>query len=216
MNNEALQLQDRPAVLRHARINAVEGDRFGVVSTEGYRYWLKPALGCLLQPAVGDRVLVSLDGEEGYILNVLERSQPQPAQLRVEGNLSLSLPSGMLSIQARDGMAVDAGDLLSLHARQGFAHLDTVQLGVGTLQVSGQCADNHWLERNDHVVHHSEQAVRHTADYGDSRRQVHGHEDLQAGSLRQRVDKDWSLRGETLDLFADVAVAVGGERIKLG
>ena len=60
--NEALHLIDRPATLRHARINAVEAERFGVVSSDGHRYWLKPALGCLLQPALGDRVLVSLDG----------------------------------------------------------------------------------------------------------------------------------------------------------
>ena len=216
MNNESLNKKNRAAVLRHARINAVEGERFGVVSADGYRYWLKPALGCLLQPAVGDRVLVSLEGSEGYILSVLERSQPQTGQLRIEGDVSLTLPSGALTLQTRDGLLVDAGALLALTAHTTSIRIEDTQLALGTLQVAGQRADNHWLERNDTTVRHREQAVRHEADYGDSSRHVQGHEDLQSGSLRQRVAKDWSLRGETLDLFGDVSVAVGGERIKLG
>jgi len=214
--NQALQLMDSTAVLRHVRINAVDGERFGVVSAEGHRYWLKPAVGCLLQPAVGDSVLVSLAGDEGYILSVLERGQAQTAELRVAGDLCLSLPSGALSINVRDGVALDAGDALAVHAAQAVAHFCDAQLGVGMLKITGECAENHWLERNDHTLRHNEQAVRHSAEYGDSRRQVQGHEELSAGSLRQQVDKDWSLRGETLDLFADVTVAVGGERIKLG
>nr|WP_314488889.1 DUF3540 domain-containing protein [uncultured Pseudomonas sp.] len=216
MSHEAPHTLERAAVLRHARINAVEGERFGVVSADGCRYWLKPALGCLLQPAVGDRVLVSLEGNEGYILSVLERSQAQTGQLRIEGDLNLTLPSGALTIQTRDGMLVDAGALLALTAHTASLRIDDAQLALGTLQVAGQRADNHWLERNDTTARHCEQTLRHEADYGDSSRRVQGHEDLQSGSLRQRVDKDWSLHGETLDLFADASVAVGGERIKLG
>ena len=214
--NEALHVIERPATLRHARINAVDGERFGVVSADGHRHWLKPALGCLLQPALGDRVLVSLDGEEGYILSVLERTQPQTGELRVAGDLRLSLPSGALSIEVRDGLALDAGAVLALQAERSVMQFAEASLGVGTLRVTGERADSHWLEHNEQAHRHNQQATFHTAQYGDSWRQVQGHEELQAGSVRQRVTRDWSLTGETLDLFADVTVALDAERIKLG
>lgn len=214
--NEALLSIDRPAALRHARINAVDAERFGVVSSDGHRYWLKPALGCLLQPALGDRVLVSLDGEEGYILTVLERSQPQASELRVIGDLHLNLPNGALSIETRDGLLLDAGSTLAVQAVRSVLQFAEASVGVSTLTVTGERADSHWIEHNMQAHRASEQATFHSAEYADSWRKVEGHEELEAGSVRQRVTRDWSISGETLDLFADVTVALDAERIKLG
>jgi hypothetical protein len=214
--NDVLQARDIPVTLRHVRINAFDGERFGVVSADGDRYWLRPALGCLLQPAVGDSVLVSLAGNDGYILCVLERNQVHVGELRIPGDLHLSLPSGALSIDTRDGLALNAGPVLAVQVQNLTSAVGQVQMALGTLQVSGERADSHWLERNDSALRQHAQVVRHSADYGDSRRQVQGHEELSAGSVRQRVEKDFSLRGETLDLFADASVALCGERINLG
>lgn len=214
--NDIVQAFDMPATLRHARINAFDGERYGVVSPEGHRYWLKPALGCLLQPAVGDSVLISLAGDAGYILSVLERSQPSTSELRVAGNLHLSVPTGVLSIETRDGVSLNAGDMLAIQAKSLIAGVTDANLAVSALKVTGECNESQWVERNDTAVRHSERAVTHSAEYGDSRRRTQGHEDLHAGSVRQQVEKDWSVRGETLDLFAQVTVALDGERIKLG
>lgn len=214
--NEALHSIDRPATLRHARINAVDVERFGVVSSDGHRYWLKPALGCLLQPALGDRVLVSLDGEEGYILSVLERSQPQACELRVNGDLRLSLPNGALSIETHDGLLLNAGPTLAVQAERSVVQFAEASLSVGTLTVTGERADSHWIEHTIQAHRASEQATFHSAEYTDSWRKVEGHEEMEAGSVRQRVTRDWSVSGETLDLFADITVALDAERIKLG
>lgn len=89
-------------------------------------------------------------------------------------------------------------------------------LTTQTLQVSGERADSHWLHRHDSALHAHQTAQVHTAEFGDSRRRVEGHEDLYAGSVSQQVKNDWQLRGETLDLFADITVALDGQRIKLG
>jgi uncharacterized protein (DUF39 family) len=214
--NDLLQAMDSPATLRHARINAFDGERFGVVSAEGHRYWLKPALGCLLQPVVGDGVLISLAGDAGYILSVLERSQPHASELRIDGDVHLSVPGGALSIETRDGIALSAGSTLAVQAQHLVTAVTDAELALGTLKVCGERSDSQWIERHESTVRHTEQAVRHSAEYGDSTRRVEGHEDLSARSVRQHVEKDWSLRGETLDLFAQVTVALNGERIKLG
>jgi len=214
--NEAPQYCDAAAVLRHAQVNALDGERFGVVSSDGRRYWLKPAFGCLVRPAVGDKVLVSLDAQGGYILSVLERAIAQPARMHLDGDLHLSLPTGALSIQARDGVSLDAGIALRVCAEQGSVQMQRANLNVGTLAMSGEHLENHWVERHDNSVYHREKAVRHEAGFGDSRRRVEGHEECHAGSLRQRVRDDWSVQADTLDLNAQRSVAIDGDSIKLG
>lgn len=214
--NEAQQYSESGSVLRNARVNALDGERFGVVSSEGHRYWLKPAFGCLVRPVVGDKVLVSLDADGGYILSVLERTIAQPARMHLEGDLHLSLPGGALSIEARDGISLDAGAALLVRSEQASVQLQSANLGIGNLQVSGERVESQWLERHDSAVLHSEKASRHQAEYGDSRRQVEGHEEVLAGSLRQRITDDWSVQAESLDLNAHRSVAIDGDRIKLG
>ncbi|AXM95519.1 DUF3540 domain-containing protein [Pseudomonas plecoglossicida] len=214
--NDAQPVRNGPVRLCHARINAFDGHRFGMVSGEGHRYWLKPAVGCLLQPAVGDCVLVSLAGDEGFILSVLERGQAQVGELRIAGDLRVSLPSGALSIEARDGLALNAGPTLAVQAHAVTSLVDQAQVVCGNLRISGERADSCWLERHDNSLHQHQQVIRHRAEYGDSRRHVQGHEELSAGSVRQRVSKDFSLRGETVDLLSQVSVTLRGPRINLG
>ena len=205
-----------PATLHHGRINAEDGERFGVVSTDGRRYWLKPAAGCLLRPALGDAVLICVEGTSGYILTVLERDSSTPARLSVDGDLHLHLPAGALHIEARDGISLDAGAALAVRSANVLLHSTHACLTTQTLQVSGERADSHWLQRHDTALHAHQTVQVHTAEFGDSRRRVEGHEDLYAGSVSQQVKNDWQLRGETLDLFADITVALDGQRIKLG
>jgi hypothetical protein len=165
---------------------------------------------------VGDCVLISLSGDQGYILTVLERSQTLASELRVPGDLRLNIGAGSLNIQARDGLVLDAGSALTVEAENSALTIGNAELDIRLLSITGGRADSHWQELNEHAERLSQQATRHDAQYGDSRRRVQGHEDAHAGSLRQRVDGDWSVRGETLDLFADVAVAIDAQRIKLG
>lgn len=214
--NDVQPVWGTPSIFCHMRLNAFDGERFGAVSAEGHRYWLRPAFGCLLQPLVGDSVLVSLAGNEGYILCVLERSQQQAGELRISGDLRLSLPSGALSIDTRDGLVLNAGPTLAVQANKLTSTIEQAQIALGKLQISGERAENYWLERHDSSVHQHQQVTRHRADYGDSQRHVQGHEELSAGSVRQCVEKDFSLRGETLDLYAQVSVTLRGERINLG
>ncbi len=214
--NEAQHPGHSSSVLRNGRVNALDGERFGVVTSEGHRYWLKSAFSCLVRPAVGDKVLISVDEQGGYILSVLERTIAQPARMSVEGDLCLSLPAGALSIEARDGVSLDAGRALQVRADQANAHLQSAHLGAIRLQVAGEQMESQWLERHDSAVLHSEKAVRHQADYGDSRRQVEGHEEVLAGSMRQRVNDDWSVQAQSLDLDAQRCVVIDGAQIKLG
>ena len=102
--------------LSSGRVIALEGERFGVVGSTGQRYWLAAAFSCLVRPVVGDKVLISLEGAGGYILSVLERTIAQPTRLRLDGDLQISLPAGSLSIEARDGVHLDAKNTRAIGA----------------------------------------------------------------------------------------------------
>src|SRR5690625_425841 len=57
------------------------------------------AFGCLVQPEVGDVVLVDDDPSGvSYVLSVLERPEPRSATLSVPGDMHLVAPTGALSI----------------------------------------------------------------------------------------------------------------------
>src|SRR5690606_37590882 len=69
------------AALHHVRVRSVEDGLYTVVCATGL-YRLPAAAGCLLQPQVGDLVLISLSGGSGYVLNVLEQAEPDHATLQ--------------------------------------------------------------------------------------------------------------------------------------
>lgn len=191
----------------HARINARQAQRFGVVAGQE-RFWVEAAFSCLVQPRVGDTVLVSLeDGGAGYILAILERDEPS-LELQLGADVHLRVEAGSLAVQCRDGLAVRAGHC-SLSSPE-------AQLLLGQLQVSGERASSHWREREERSLRLDQQAARHEAHYGESRQCVSGHEHRHSGSLHQRVDEDCQLHAQRLTLEAEGRVAIDGSTIELG
>lgn len=74
--------------LYQAQVYAVDGEKYGIVSALGC-FWLPIAASCLLQPAIGDTVLVSQTGLEGYVLAVLQRTKNHPAVVLLPENTQL-------------------------------------------------------------------------------------------------------------------------------
>lgn len=75
------------------------------------------AVSCLVEPLVGDRVLVTgpaggepaVGGEPWFVLAVIERPVAGETVLSADGDLSIRLPSGRLDLAARDGAKVTSG-----------------------------------------------------------------------------------------------------------
>jgi hypothetical protein len=65
------------------------------------------AASCLLEPAVGDRVLVAVEEDgDAFVLAVLEQRQPGRTTIAVEGDLSLRSLRGTVSIAAQEGVEI--------------------------------------------------------------------------------------------------------------
>ncbi|WP_164741316.1 DUF3540 domain-containing protein [Achromobacter spanius] len=207
---------DQGARLHHARLVMRDGRRYAALTGAG-AIWVTPAAGCLLQPEVGDMALISVAAGQGYILTVLERGAPaSAARVEVPGDLQLSLPEGKLTIQAAEGVALDAGPTLEINAEHATVTLDEADLRYRTLNTAGDTAHTQWNTRTDVSVNHLEIANRAEVHLGQSMRRVAGHEDVAAGSQRTVVNDDWSVHAATADLKARDRVAVDAGSVQIG
>ncbi len=124
-------MRTRPRAFQdRATVVDVDG-RAVVVHHERGRVRARLAASCLMRPDPGDEVLLArLDSGELYVLAVLERAAP--ARLVVDGDLTVQVSQGELTIAARDGVnVVSANDIqltttkrLGLRAAQGELFVD--------------------------------------------------------------------------------------------
>jgi hypothetical protein len=212
----AAQAPTAGARLYHARLVMRDGARFGALSDEGAS-WVTAAAGCLLQPEIGDLALISVADGQGYILTVLERGAPEAiARIEVPGSLRLSVPEGRLEVEVAQGVALDAGQALSLRAREAAVAFEQAEIASGSLRMAGETLHTSWTSRTDvsgtrlDVATHGETHLAHSV------RRIAGHEDVSAGSLRQTVAEDWSVQAATADLKARDRVAVDAGSVQIG
>ncbi|WP_437564078.1 DUF3540 domain-containing protein [Sorangium sp. So ce542] len=68
------------------------------------------AVGCLVEPQAGDRVLVATEeGGESFVLSVLTRPAPGPTVLAADGDLVLRSRRGKVGIAAQEGVDLASG-----------------------------------------------------------------------------------------------------------
>jgi hypothetical protein len=204
------------ARMYHARLVMRDGVRYGALTDEGAS-WVTAAAGCLLQPEVGDLVLLSVAGGQGYILTVLERGTPEAiARIEIPGSLRLSVPDGRLELDAAQGVSVDAGESLSLRATQAAAAFEHTDVSSGSMRIAGQALHSSWTSRTEVSGTRLDIATRGETHLGESVRRIAGHEDVAAGSLRQTVTEDWSVQAATADLKARDRVAIDAGSVQIG
>jgi hypothetical protein len=213
-------------VVRRIHPEAPQQDVGSVVSTAeralqvavaGVTHEARRAASCLLEPEVGDLVLVTLvPGRGCYVLAVLERQDTGHARLVHEGDLELQLPTGRLSMTAAQGMSVVSGKEVScvtssvrLHAAEADLFLErTSFLGrlarveVESLKMLGRFFDS--------VIERLSQRVQR------SYRKIEGMEQVRAEQLDYVAEKNVSVRGHNTLVTAEQLVKLDGEQVHLG
>lgn len=115
MSNLAIQPK-LVAIFQQYGIVAEAGDDF-VVHTDAAVYRARKAASCLLEPLVGDKVLLVTDMEDGdYVLAVLERDASQLSTLRLPGDAQIKLASGRLTVSARDGIGMESAREIAMQS----------------------------------------------------------------------------------------------------
>lgn len=216
MSNLARKVACAGVSLEEGRVEAL-ADRTFLVATGSGRYTVRRAVGCLVEPAVDDAVLVSfLDSGAGYILSVLERRTRGPAVLGYDGDVTLRVRDGRLQLSAQEGLALSSDDEVTVAARRFSLAAEQGEARVGVFSVIGRFLQTQaeqvsliaeaWDAVVERVTHKLRLNMRFVSEM----------EEVQAGSLRQLVDGTMTIHARNTSLVAEQHVKVDAEQIHLG
>jgi hypothetical protein len=203
-----------PGSLSAATVLDIREKSYLLASDDGSSRWGRKADGCLLQPAIRDRVLIWEDGrEDAFILSVLikegaesfvafeydavltapGRLKIRGASVEVTGSEEAALKAPEVSLKGRKG------DVMFVHfsflCRSAFAHMERVSLV---------------MEKCQSVIGRLTQRIR------DSFRRVERVDQTRAGMILQTAEERFSAKGRHAVIVAENDVKIDGEKIHIG
>ena len=169
------------------------------VESEGRGWHCRRAVSCVISPQVGDTVLIASVENQIWLLAVLERLNPQQAELHVPGDLHIR-SSGELSL---------SGEALRVSAEQGDCHIndlkysgDKVAAWVSVARIVGKRAESVWQT----VTQISQNLLRTT-------RQM---EQVRAGQLDMKAEDYVRLHAHNTVITSKAITKVDSEQIHMG
>jgi len=171
----------------------------------------EPAVGCVVRPAIGDTVLLSLDqADTCFILCVLQREPGAKTrtQIRFNGDVDLQVDGGDLTLSSSQKIAL-ASSAIALHADKGKAV-------IGELSFSGRALHSRF--KRIQVVANTVEHVcrRFTQRLHDSFRFIKDHEEIQTGNTRYLVEDTLTMHAKNATHMAEELVTITAEQIHLG
>lgn len=176
-------------------VSRADGERSWSVDTDAGAVTCRRSHSCLVEPEVGDFVLIATGtGRGGFVLAVLEREPGASTTLRTDGDARFEVPGGRLSLSARDAVEVAAPELsfLGRIVRAEAQRLDAV------------------LGHVDAVLERVSQRVKR------SYRFVEEIDAVRAEQIDYRAAQNLSARGKNTLLTAEDLVKVDGAQIHVG
>jgi hypothetical protein len=175
------------------------------------------AASCLLEPSVGDRVLVFADTDgRNYILAVLERPEGAPGEVVVEGDLRWVSRAGAMHFTAPKGIHLESRAEVTAVTDRFRLVAESAQVATRSVLAVGERIDAQfqkvaYFARSldafvDHVATRCKTALRVTEQT----------ESVRAGRLDYRADELLTMRGENTVLTAEELVKVDGKQMHLG
>lgn len=215
MTNTARRL-DEHAVTHETALVLREDHGVFVVQGGGAPLRARRAVGCLVQPEAGDRVLLAVGARDAWVLSVLDREAGAPTRLTADGDLEVSLPAGRLSVTAEAGVDVVSGAPVSVVAGGFQVTAGTGEVSVQTLSVFAGAVDAS-AERVKLLAGVVDQSLDQlTQRVKRAYRFVEEFEQLRAGRIDYVARKLMELRGATATVTAETLVKVDAEQVHIG
>jgi hypothetical protein len=187
------------------------------VHSDSTVYQAKRAASCLLEPMLGDKVLMVTDTEGAdYVLAVLERSGEGRAVMHLPGDAEIRTDTGSLRISGRDGIRIQTpGEMtlqsstLAVQALQGDVTIQSLSL-VGDAWRS--CIDRvKTVGRSfDSILERCHQRVSR------SYRIVEEMDQVKAGQIDYTADTSLQLHAKYALVTAEDLVKMDADQIHLG
>lgn len=201
------------ASLEHAEVKGGSGHQFMVQLAQGL-VAARTAVSCLVRPESGDKVLVSSNGQDHYILAVLARTDSSIA-LHFPGETTLN-SVGPLKLHSNEGVTVASAEAVNLTAQTLRltaidAQVSAQSLGVNALTLK---ADHDEVEFRARTVSSWAQRVFQRADT--VVRWVEGVETAHIGQLVKNIRQAYLMNAQNTVITARGDVKIDGERIHMG
>ncbi|WP_437809965.1 DUF3540 domain-containing protein [Sorangium sp. So ce1078] len=108
------------------------------VRTGSGEHEARRAISCLVEPELGDRVLLALHDEGCHVLAVLEREGESPVRLTADGAIEVSAPSGHLTLAAEQGVRIVSPGETTIASGKVRVAANEASLAVGAVTYIGE------------------------------------------------------------------------------
>jgi hypothetical protein len=217
MEGLAKQVNDCAAGIFSATVKSILEEKYLLVDHQCGRVTkAKRAASCLLEPRVGDRVLAANVDDENYVLAVLTRERSGSSAISIEGDVQMSIPSGRLEITAKDGMALQTPEALSLVA--GRLELSGAALAAAfhKIDLFGHAVETHLTDVklfSKRLQSKVESAVQ---QFTSRHAKVDGVDSVTAGNLQYTAKAILAFQSALAFIKARKNVKIDGKQILLG
>lgn len=216
MMNLAEQLDQHALRQELATVARRDGDRF-VLDTSTGACSASRAASCLLEPAVGDRVICATTATgRAWVLAVLERDPTTAARLSAEGDLELRVRGGRLSLSSDQGVDVTTSADVQVTSRAVGVNAVDGHVVVQRLTYLGRFLQTEVEKVKslagtfDAVLGRFSQRVKR------SYRKVEEYDCVKAKQIDYVAETTLSLHGETALVTAAELVKVDGSQVHVG
>jgi hypothetical protein len=188
-----------------------------IVSTQDGIFTARHALSCLVEPAVGDRVLVAGDrGNALFIIAVLERPGNAPISIVISRDITVGVSNGSFSIAAAQGINLVSAEDMTLASSEIKISAPSASIFFENLKYIGiaiftEIEKMKLVGRFFHsVIDSISQKVKR------SYRVVEDIDHVRSSQIDYRASKNMSLRGQNALINAAELVKIDGDQIHLG
>lgn len=199
-----------------ATVTGVSGERFML---DHPRFAdAQPATSCLLEPAIGDTVLLThSEGDApSYILAILQRpQQPDSGRLRLPGGNQLASDAAGVRLRA-DSLSLNAGSRLDLNSAALNVNALSASMTVKHWQGWFDTAETHAVSVKFTAKTLSSQVGRLIQRLMESFRKTEGVDETRAGRVRVTVKDHHHVDAGHLTHTARGFVKIDGKKIDLG
>ena len=186
------------------------------VDVDGVLREARRAVGCIVEPQVGDVVLALVHESGTHVLCVLDRDAPGAKKLAVDGDLTLEARGGSIKVAAHEdfelvaarGARVTAGTV-DVTAAEG-------NVWIGRLTAVGDYVRAEFGKISLFATSMSADVERVVQRMKSSLRVVEESEHVRAGTLDYRAEDMVNVRGKTAVVTAEDLVKLDGAQVHLG
>lgn len=187
-----------------------------VVACDGAKIRCRRAFSCLVEPRIGDRVVISrVDRRATYVTSILERPNADGVRIRVQGDLVLESTQNV-HVRSGDDLCLTSREQLSIETKQlamsaRDASLSSDRATLSSTEFSGRLGKVRVIGKVlEMVMDHVAQSYR------SSFRSVETVEHLRASHIDHAASGNMCLHAKNTVLTADHLAKIDAGQIHLG